>query len=1377
MDIDEDTLFTHTFQAADDDSAYGDYLTFHFQNFAAIPDSMLLDSLTGTLAWTPWNYQADSLYEFSIIVSDTSNLQDTLNASLQVNNVNDAPVFTSPPNDTTFVVKQDSLLEVRYSFIDVDTLFGDVATVGALPNPAGVEILQDSMLIRWRPDSSNIGLHEINYNVTDIAGLADTLTFFVQVDDRNDPPRIISPEPDNSFTVKQDSLLQLTVIAEDADTVYGDDFLRFTWDSTSILLTDNLPEIDSLTGEVSWRPVNAQYGEHHFTAIVRDSSGLTDSLVLNITVNDLNDTPYFTSVRDTLYFTEDADSSHQALFGWDPDLFHAPDTSIHDSILFEIASVTSPETEGLNLATIEDTVGLFQWIPTNEQVGEHTITVSVLDTAGSGSDTTITLIVQNKNNPPVISSGTFPELVFDEDTELSIDLSQYGTDIDAGTQPEDISWFVSHIDTSQQRAWETRDNISTFRKKAPHGIGNKSIGKSIAESAVHIDTTNLPTVVFSADTNYFTRGPDSVRFRFIASDPEAFSDTLERGVWVDSVNDKPMLSALPDTSTDEDTPIQFDVRSWNELITDVETDTADFAWNMAAGESHFTVQNTDELYTIEPDTNWFGEDSVLIIITDDDANARSDSAWWHITVNPVNDAPYFIQQPGDTTFMEDDSVTYSLNQFVSDVDQPLDELTWEFSIDQPTMPKSTRGMRRKAGGGEALLRKHSAIKGKPNHSIRFAPAADSTFTLGDFIFRYKSASQEVTIRGTEHYYTEDPYSFWFTVIDPFGDADSSSVDLFIQKENDPPVLSPLATMTFSEDDSITIALDSLVTDVDDITDSLHWFITLDSLQQPDYATLEQSRSYSENISASDTMYALHTAPEPFVNGAGERLTVYTSRDYFNNPGEPVRVFLGVVDTSDNRSVQSTLLRVNAVNDPPVREHPLSDRNLSQTFLREESPSIVVGLDSVFRDVDDPRSSLRWHIAVDSSDIPAPRYDSVQVNLADSLAVRLHLTPTWNYAGDEMYVIGVTDTSNTTAYDTLYFTVIDTIPPEVDVGVLQHPLITSSVDLYFFFSEEVKTKDPRPKLWIRQPNQQDSLMVQSNEFVDLPWSDFMNPPYPFYYQLRIDDPGTVQLYLRDIIDSDNSDMTGDRQFNFGADSIPAMAKATLSSPEGDASLRIPSDGAGKPGYWLSYEPDLVLNSQGLPKESNPEDFRSISTEQVDEVVRFDGPVSQFKKEARIGFTVDTDTDAWRNASIVLWTGDRWKLLATNFTSKTEQIWAYTERPGTYGILWESGVPVNMLPDEYTLAQNYPNPFNPTTMIEYALPDVANNHNGIQTVRLDIYNILGQRVRTLVNTAQKPGMYSVQWDGRNETGAQLASGIYFYRLQAGDFVKANKMVLIR
>ena len=98
---------------------------------------------------------------------------------------------------------------------------------------------------------------------------------------------------------------------------------------------------------------------------------------------------------------------------------------------------------------------------------------------------------------------------------------------------------------------------------------------------------------------------------------------------------------------------------------------------------------------------------------------------------------------------------------------------------------------------------------------------------------------------------------------------------------------------------------------------------------------------------------------------------------------------------------------------------------------------------------------------------------------------------------------------------------------------------------------------------------------------------------------------------------------------------------------------------------------------------------------------------------------------------------------------------------------------ILPQAFELAQNYPNPFNPTTDIRYEIPD---SRSPVHTT-LKVYNILGQEVRTLVDEVKEPGYYIVNWNGRNRFGNDVASGIYFYKLIAGDFTATKRMLLLK
>lgn len=97
-------------------------------------------------------------------------------------------------------------------------------------------------------------------------------------------------------------------------------------------------------------------------------------------------------------------------------------------------------------------------------------------------------------------------------------------------------------------------------------------------------------------------------------------------------------------------------------------------------------------------------------------------------------------------------------------------------------------------------------------------------------------------------------------------------------------------------------------------------------------------------------------------------------------------------------------------------------------------------------------------------------------------------------------------------------------------------------------------------------------------------------------------------------------------------------------------------------------------------------------------------------------------------------------------------------------------LNTMPNEFSLGQNYPNPFNPMTHISYQL-------SSLSFVTLAIYDLLGREIKTLVSEDQPAGFYNVDWDGKDELGNTVPSGVYLYSLKAGNFIQSKKMIMMK
>ena len=131
--------------------------------------------------------------------------------------------------------------------------------------------------------------------------------------------------------------------------------------------------------------------------------------------------------------------------------------------------------------------------------------------------------------------------------------------------------------------------------------------------------------------------------------------------------------------------------------------------------------------------------------------------------------------------------------------------------------------------------------------------------------------------------------------------------------------------------------------------------------------------------------------------------------------------------------------------------------------------------------------------------------------------------------------------------------------------------------------------------------------------------------------------------------------------------------------------------------------------------------------------------------------------------------QWTVVSSDQLSTTEA------ENGPFSVTFDVGYMLSnesegLLPEVFALHQNYPNPFNPVTTIRFDIPEESN-------VKIDVYNVMGQKVAELVDSYFQPGFYTVNWGGTNTLGSALSSGMYFYRIQARDFTAVKKLLLVK
>jgi len=132
--------------------------------------------------------------------------------------------------------------------------------------------------------------------------------------------------------------------------------------------------------------------------------------------------------------------------------------------------------------------------------------------------------------------------------------------------------------------------------------------------------------------------------------------------------------------------------------------------------------------------------------------------------------------------------------------------------------------------------------------------------------------------------------------------------------------------------------------------------------------------------------------------------------------------------------------------------------------------------------------------------------------------------------------------------------------------------------------------------------------------------------------------------------------------------------------------------------------------------------------------------------------------------IIETSDGGILVTGYVTYPNEQPEVFLLKTNSEGLLTIINIE-NTFPNSFVLSQNYPNPFNPSTKISYSVPKTS-------FVAIKVYDVLGKEITTLVNGEKSVGDYEVEFNGRN-----LSSGVYFYKMQAGDFVETKKLILMK
>jgi hypothetical protein len=360
--------------------------------------------------------------------------------------------------------------------------------------------------------------------------------------------------------------------------------------------------------------------------------------------------------------------------------------------------------------------------------------------------------------------------------------------------------------------------------------------------------------------------------------------------------------------------------------------------------------------------------------------------------------------------------------------------------------------------------------------------------------------------------------------------------------------------------------------------------------------------------------------------------------------------------------------------------------------------------------------------------------------------------------------------------TLYISDDITPPDSFHVAIFHGPIDDRSLDIYVFSTEQAISQQLYiPLVEFSYAETTDTLGLgrfRPNSEEDLP-----NEPHVYHGDYTLSTSGVVNVKVS------GQDVSGnhapDYSSQFSVDVVSAKTGGQVSSPDGKLVLDIPAHAMAK-DTWISVFPqdaDIhTANFKGMPHHivnAKPEGRTAIGN-----VYRI-GPLERTLQHygvLTIRYEASDIEGIGDDLAIYRWESEGWRYIGGSVQGTEGSITTLIDRLGDYQIQAgpHDGKSAS-LPSTFSLSQNYPNPFNPRTSIQYSVV----SDQSLPHVSLKVYNILGQEIRMLVDEVQNTGLYTVTWDGRDNRGTRVASGVYFYRLRVdgGRWSETKKMILMQ
>lgn len=691
----QDVPFSLDIGVSDDDfnsPGYAEDITFSIDAAVTDPTTLALtdNGTSVNIAWTPTNDEVGA-NTIKIVATDERGASTSRTFTVNVANVNDAPILSAPSNAT---ISEGATYSTTLVASDPD---GDTITYSLVSGaPPGFTVSTDGLMSSGVTDDAQVGAWNIRVRAEDDSGEGDEQTFTLTVNNVQESPSFPVLANDDAT---EDSLYTRTVIATDPD---PGDSVTFTFDgSVPTGLT-----IDASTGEIEWNtPEDADVGVHEITVLASDANGNSVSRTFDLTVANTNDAPTITSTAPTSA-TEEVAYSYTLI---------ASDDDVDSGDTLTYSAPTLPSWLSFNTST-----RVLSGTPDDADVGTHPVSLRVTDSEGESVDEDFSIVVTGVNDAPVLTTigGEVVDgspLAFSVDENQTLALGVFATDIDSATLTYSVDLNGNSFDAFSVNASTgaisftpsfdeagsylvfievTDDGFLSDTEPVTLNVTNVNRAPIFAwtpdttaqEDALHTDiasatdpdgdtvtyalqtspsgmTINASTgaIAFTPDNDDVGSHPVTVR----ASDTGGLFTDESFSLVVSNINDAPVITSSAPTTVEEESTYTYTVEA-----TDADGDSLTYSAQTLPG--WLTFSTSTRVLSGVPDDAEVGSHPVLLRVVDGNGGVANDS--FTIVVSQKNDAPVFVAPTptGTVTGSEGSPLTFT----VAATDAEGDTLTY-----------------------------------------------------------------------------------------------------------------------------------------------------------------------------------------------------------------------------------------------------------------------------------------------------------------------------------------------------------------------------------------------------------------------------------------------------------------------------------------------------------------------------------------------------------------------------------------------------------------------------------------------------------------------------------------------------------------------------